>query len=480
MRSCRNLSSAAKHPTVIDDELYKELKAARIRGPYTELPLPLLQCAGLGVVPKKNGKWRVIMHLSAPTGSSINDYISREQFSLQYASVDDATRLVLCHGPGALMAKVDLKSAFRMVPVCKQDWELLGMQWKGAYYVDACLPFGLRSAPFLFNQFAHALHWILAHNYTIDTVQYLDDYFLAGPAESPVCQQAVNTMLQLCHRLGIPVALDKLEGPSTTITFLGIEVDSTRQVVRLPPTKLQELVLELDMWLNAHTSRSVTKRELLSIIGKLAFAARVVPAGHLFLRRLIDLSTKARHLHHHVRLNSDSRADLLWWKHYLPTWNGVTTFLQPSWTPAADLELYTDASGSWGLGAYFQGAWLSLPWADHQHRRSIQWKELFAIVLAAGTWAPLLTGRKVRFHCDNLAVVHAWQNKSAKDRPLLALLHRLFFIAAQHNFTASFAHLPGKSNAIADALSRNQLTRFSLSPQADTWPTPPPTELCEL
>ena len=47
------------------------------------------------------------------------------------------------------MAKVDLKSAFRMVPVRRQDWELLGMKWKEAYYIDTCLPFGLRSAPYL-------------------------------------------------------------------------------------------------------------------------------------------------------------------------------------------------------------------------------------------------------------------------------------------------------------------------------------------
>ena len=56
-------------------------------------------------------------------------------------------------GKGALMPKVD----FRKVPVRRQDWELLGMKWKEAYYVDTCLPFGLRSTSYLFNQFAEAL-----------------------------------------------------------------------------------------------------------------------------------------------------------------------------------------------------------------------------------------------------------------------------------------------------------------------------------
>ena len=75
------------------------------------------------------------------------------------------------------MAKVDLKSAFRIIPVRKQDWELLGIHWRNQYYVDTCLPFGLRSAPYLFNQFADALEWILRNNYSLQwVIHYLDDY----------------------------------------------------------------------------------------------------------------------------------------------------------------------------------------------------------------------------------------------------------------------------------------------------------------
>ena len=65
------------------------------------------------------------------------------------------------------MAKVDLKSAFRMAPVRKEDWQFLGIKWRDTFYVDTCLPFGMRSAPFLFNQFADALQWILRDNYDL-------------------------------------------------------------------------------------------------------------------------------------------------------------------------------------------------------------------------------------------------------------------------------------------------------------------------
>ena len=95
-----------------------------------------------------------------PRGTSINDFIPQEQYSLHYATVDDAIEAVLQLGIGARMAKVDLQSAFRMVPVHREDWELLRIHWQDHYYVDNCLPFGLHSAPYLFNQFASALHWI--------------------------------------------------------------------------------------------------------------------------------------------------------------------------------------------------------------------------------------------------------------------------------------------------------------------------------
>ena len=92
-------------------------------------------------------------------------------------SMRDTIQLLPTWESGALMAKVDLKSAFRMVPVRHEDWELLGIYWRDHYFVDTCLPFGCRSAPFLFNQFATAIHWILAENYQANLNHYLDDFF---------------------------------------------------------------------------------------------------------------------------------------------------------------------------------------------------------------------------------------------------------------------------------------------------------------
>ena len=94
------------------------------------------------------------MDLSSPSGASVNDGISTDEFTLHYITVDQIIGSVSRLGKGALMAKFDVESAYRNVPVHPSDRHLLRMKWRDQYYVDLALPFGLRSAPFIFNAIA--------------------------------------------------------------------------------------------------------------------------------------------------------------------------------------------------------------------------------------------------------------------------------------------------------------------------------------
>ena len=160
-----NLKSALLQPQAVSDAIAKEVSHGHTAGPFSETPILILQCSPLGVVPKKDGTWHIIMHLSSPNGSSINDHISKEEYTLHYATFDQALALVARHGKNALMAKLDIKHAFRLCPVRLADRKLLGMLWKGKYYIDLRLPFGLCSSPYLFNRLADAFEWILKNNY---------------------------------------------------------------------------------------------------------------------------------------------------------------------------------------------------------------------------------------------------------------------------------------------------------------------------
>ena len=103
-------------------------------GPYDVPHLENFQCSGLGVVPKKGNALRVIMHLLAPFGSSVNDYISKEEFGLNYSTFDNAIAILQRLGPSAAMAKVNIKHVFRLCPVWREDWNLLGLKWNGKLY----------------------------------------------------------------------------------------------------------------------------------------------------------------------------------------------------------------------------------------------------------------------------------------------------------------------------------------------------------
>ena len=196
----------------------------------------------------------------------------------------------------------------------RHDLELLGIHWRGSYYVNKQLPFGLRSSPFLFNELANALHWIITNNYHIlYLIHYLDDFLLISPTQS-ACLHAKNTIVTLFTNLGIPLSWNKIEGPSTSLTFLGIQLDTLRWQLCLPKDKLSNLLSLLMEWL---TKKKCAKRQLLSLIGHLSFAAKVIPAGRIFLRWLIDLSTRA--LHHCIPIpqpRSQSRHPMV---DYLPT-----------------------------------------------------------------------------------------------------------------------------------------------------------------
>jgi len=176
--------SARQHPDVITEYITKELSLGRMLGPFTDSNgLPPLHVNRFGVIPKghNTGKWRLITDLPFPDGGSVNDGIEPVLCSPGFTSVDEVARLAAELGPGALLAKVDIESAYRLIPVHPQDRPLLAMQWEGKIYIDPMLPFSLRSAPKIFNAVADALNWHLQQVGIPLIRHYLDDYIIIAP-----------------------------------------------------------------------------------------------------------------------------------------------------------------------------------------------------------------------------------------------------------------------------------------------------------
>ena len=119
---------------------------------------------------------------------------------------------------------------------------------------------------------------------------YIDDFVMVGAPGTGECGHNLGILKETCERWRLPLDKEKEDGPATAITFLGIEVDILAGEVRLPANKLAELVSLVKRW---RGMKSCRKWELLSIIGSLSHACKVVRACRSFLRHLIDLAATA-------------------------------------------------------------------------------------------------------------------------------------------------------------------------------------------
>ena len=161
-----NLKSALEQPQIVISKIHKEREAGRIAGPFALPPFPNFRYSPLGIVPKKDpSEFRLIHHLSYPNGSSVNDSIPEECCSVRYASIDDAIFVIKQTGAGCFMAKTDIKSAFRIIPIHPSDYSLLGMKWQDMYYFDRCLPMGCSSSCAIFEAFSTALEWLALNRF---------------------------------------------------------------------------------------------------------------------------------------------------------------------------------------------------------------------------------------------------------------------------------------------------------------------------
>ena len=410
--SPHNAPSAEQQGSVVSDFIATQVKAGCMIGPLPPAQCPGVITSSLAVIPKKSpGRFRVIVNLSAPERYSVNDNLHRDLTHVAYSSVDDAALLLHHLGQQALLAKIDIQDAYRLIPVHPEDHQFFGISWQGGVYIDCQLPFGLASAPAIFCAVAEALEWILRSRGVRFILHYLDDFLLLGPPDSDECAQALRTTLATCVELGVPLAPGKVVGPTTQLTFLGIQLHSTRLLLSLPEDKLNTLRTLLRTWVEAKCIRNT--RQFQSLVGHLVHATQVLPLGKAFLNRLFPL---ARQVSGNAvrRLNTEAKADLAWWITLCQHWSGISTqqFLllqEPSH------HLFTDTSGSWGCGAWSLPSWLQVAWQGLPPLDSIATKELFPIVLACAVWGPQWRGSSILCHCDNIAAVSQVNSLHARD-----------------------------------------------------------------
>ncbi|MBV2113440.1 MAG: hypothetical protein KUF82_21005 [Candidatus Thiodiazotropha sp. (ex Ctena orbiculata)] len=482
----KNLKSANLHPDIVRQKIKAEIDAGRVAGPFDSRPFPTLRVSPLGLVPKKEpGEYRLIHHLSYPCGASVNDFIDPQLCSVQYTSFDEAVHMIQDLGTGCLLGKSDIKSAFRLLPVSVLDFDQLGFQFDGKFYFDKAMPFGCSIACQTWELFSTFLEFCVARQSSVGKLlHYLDDFLFGGKKGTNQCASIMAVFQDKMTLLGVPVASEKTEGPTTKICFLGLEIDSEEMVIRIPKSKIDEITQKIEEIL---PRQKCTLKQMQSLIGSLNFACRAVTPGRPFCRRLINAICGLTKQHHHLRITAGMKKDLTLWLQFFKNFNGVSVFHERFWVSNEDIQLFTDSAGGsdLGFGAYFAGKWSCgawpQSWVSQGITEDITVLELFPLLVSLSIWGEELRNKKILFRVDNLAVVHIVNSMTSKSDRVMAIL-RAFTLQCLHlNIAVRAQHISSSSNQVADSLSRFQFQKFrSLVPDAEPLPTPVPNHLWNI
>lgn len=471
----KNSISASKNIDKVMEKVTSELDLGRIAGPFDSPPFDPFICTPLALREKSSkGKYRLLHNLSYPYDhTAVNLNIPDSAASVSYESLDRAFELLLPR-PSCYLSKSDIADAFRLIPLHPSQYPLTGFNVKGKYYYDKALPMGARSACQIFETFSSALQDVLTSRYNVSlSVKVLDDFLFIGDSRTE-CLYALESFKSLCAHIGVPIAEHKTLPPTTKLTFLGIEIDTVKQEASIPIDKLRNYSASITQ---LKSSRHCSLRDLKSLIGKLIFVCKIIPAGRCFIRRLHNLTIGQTNPNSVISLPHWVADDLGLWEKFLATFNG-RAFYCFRWTgDSCDTHFYTDSSKS-GYGGTFGSHFIqgSFPqsWQDY----NIAFLELFPIYLLVHIFAPTLSNSSLVLHSDNLAIVHILNTHTSKDEKIMSLLRPLILLLMNNNIIFKARHIRGLDNSLCDALSRSQVTPdFLRTHGLDPAPTPVPSSL---
>ena len=469
-----NLKLTIGNKTELWNKVMKEVKEKRYAGPFDVIPFENFIQSPIGLVPKDNGKkTRLIFHLSYPrnTDKSVNINTPKELTSVKYKDLDEAIRLCLKHGKTCMIGKSDLISAFRHICMNKKSWKYLVMKAqspidnKEYYFVDKCMPFGAAISCAIFQEFSNALAHIVKSKTKHDNINYLDDFFFAAICKW-MCDYQITTFLEVCKEINFPVSMEKTFWGRALLIFLGILIDTKRQLVLVPHEKVvraRQMILKM----LESKKKKTTLRELQQLCGFLNFIGKCIVPGRAFTRRLYNFGCGIKKPHHHIMIKQEMRMDLQMWKNFLehPSVFSRPFFQFDNSIDSLQLNLYTDAAKAKGLGCggYHNNEWFVAQWDENfleEYNPSINYLELYAVTVAVLLWIEKFRDRKVTLFCDNMSVVHMINNNASKCKNCMVLIRIIVLHGLIHNVKITARHIEGKLNIYADLISRMKYSEF--------------------
>ena len=357
------------------------------------------------------------------------------------------------------------------------DSPLLGFQWQGKYFAERYLPFGPRTAPYLFNLFAKVFHWILANRMKSqgmqgEVIDYLDAFLIVLPANGNMNRYG-KLYPKICEEVGLTMKEAQSE-EGTVASFGGVELDTVKMIIRLPTRKLAKAKKLVAVVVNTDALKLL---ELQTLTGYLNLVCIVTQLGQTFLHRLYNMQIyfPARGGQHRRPISSKASKHLRWWLAAL----AMEPERSIKRSDRETISLWSDAAGRKGLGAFYMdssqftcgggkqdtrqnicptplpGAAFSIPLPRYLRRMNehINTKEMWAVEQALLYWGKQWQGKKVIMHIDNRALVHRLENQTIRGSSI-DVLRRCLLLATDHDLEIEARWIPTNANTLADALSR--------------------------
>ena len=385
-----------------------------------------------------------------------------------------------------------MKSAFRNLGIKRKHWKYLVMKavnpedGKTYYFVDKCLPFGASISCSHFQRFSNAMKHIVQYKTKKSLVNYMDDFFFAQLIKL-LCNGQVKTFLEICQLIRFPVSLEKTFWGTTQLVFLGLLIDTLNQWVCIPVDKVEKAKNLIQVVLDKK-SKKVTLNQLQKICGFLNFLGRCVIPGRAFTRRLYAYTANDKlKPHHHLRIDAEMKADLTMWMSFL---QHPTVYCRPfldfsKVLIAEEIDMYSDASGKIGMGAFCGNAWMYQLWPPQfieKYNPSIEYLELFAVTAGVLTWIHKFKNKRIILFCDNRSVVDMINLTTTSCKNCMVLIRMIVLKGLVENIRIFARHVKGVKNDLADSLSRNRILQFKKlckdqGKEIDNMPTPIPEVL---
>lgn len=388
---------------------------------------------------KPNGKYRFILNLK-----KLNEHLSPPHFKLEdYRTV---TKLITRH---CLLAKLDLKDAYFLVPIHNKHKKYLRFVHKNQKYEFNCLPFGLNWAPYVFTKILKPVLRALRLE-GVTSVIYLDDILLIGDTVEECARNVQKTTRILTH-LGFIINEQKsVLTPTRKLEYLGFTYDTINLKMSLPKEKKVSIINDIKNF----TGKTECKiQTLASLIGQLVAACPAVKYGRSHIKQLdrekfLALKKSNFNFSKTVQVSSEMLHDLSWWLENLN--NSEMDIKQPNFA----FEIYSDASTT-GWGTYCEGQRTRGFWNEEESHKHINYLELLAALYSLQSFTRDVYNKHILLRIDNKTAISCINKMgSTQYKTLNSITSQIWEWCENRNLYVFASYIASADNHRADVESR--------------------------